>query len=190
MRLSKFLDSIVSIDSIVDPVSNNLVLLRDLFEYIAQMEETGILISLDQEKAFDCVDRSFLMYLLGRFGFGSDFCRWISTFYFGANMRIILNGWLTKPIMLMRDVRQGDSLSPLLYILCVETLACQIRCCDGIRGFLLPGVRGRQFKVRQYADDTTSFVKDYNLLIHLFDVISVYERGSGAKLNKSKTDAM
>ena len=147
MHLSKVLDSIVSIDSIIDPVSNNLVLLHDMFEYIAQMEETGILISLDQEKAFDRVRRSFLMDLLGRFGFGSDFCRWISTFNFGANMRIILNGWLTKPIMLMPGVRQGDSLSPLLYILCLETLACQIRCCDGIRGFLIPGARGRQLRV-------------------------------------------
>lgn len=168
LRLAKVLDSIIDPDQTCSvpgrTISNNLVLLRDTFEYVTQTDETGILVSLDQEKAFDRVNRMFLMELLDRFGFGSDFCRWISTFYLGANMRIILNGWLSRPIMLMRGVRQGDALSPLLYILCVEALACQIRLCRDIRGFLLPGAKGRQFKVRQYADDTTSLLKDYNRL--------------------------
>ena len=51
-------------------------------------------------------------------------------------------------------------------------------------------MKGRQFKVHKYADDTTSFVKDYSSLVRLFDIISVYEKGSGAKLNRSQTEAM
>ena len=136
------------------------------------------------------VNRSLLMDLLKHFGFSPDFCHWIETFYSGANMRIILNGWLTKPIILHRGVRQGDFLSPLLYVLCVEVLACLIRNSKDIRGFLSPGAHGKQFRVRQYADDTTSYVKDYNSLVSLFDLISVYEKGCGAKVNRSKTEAM
>lgn len=194
LRLSKVLDSIVDPDQTCSvpgrSISSNIITLRDTLDYIEQTDETGILISLDQEKAFDRVNRDFLMDLLKHFGFGPDFCRWVRTFYFGANMQIILNGWLTRQIPLSRGVRQGDSLSPLLYILCVEVLACQIRASPNVRGFLLPGARGKQFKVRQYADDTTSFVKDYNSLVHLFDLIAFYEKGSGAKLNRSKTEAM
>ena len=194
LRLSKVLDSIVDPDQTCSipgrSISSNLILLRDTLDYIEQTNETGVLVSLDQEKAFDRVNRSFLMDLLKLFGFGPDFCHWIETFYFGANMRIILNGWLTEPIILHRGVRQGDSLSPLLYVLCVEVLACQIRGSNDIRGFLLSGAGGKQFRVRQYADDTTSFVKDFRSLVSLFDLISVYEKGSGAKLNLSKTEAM
>ena len=87
-------------------------------------------------------------------------------------------------------MRQGDSLSPLLYILCVETLACKIKECSEIEGFLLPGARGAQYKVGLYADDTTSFVKTVRSLERLFDVIRLYEQGSGAKLNVSKNEAM
>ena len=105
-------------------------------------------------------------------------------------MRIILNSWLTKPIQLQCRVRQGDSLSPLLYLICVEVLACLIRNFKSIRGFILPGVKGKHFKVCQYGDDTTSFVKDYNSLVRLIELFSSYEKGSGAKLNRSKTEAM
>lgn len=59
-----------------------------------------------------------------------------------------------------------------------------------IESFLLPGAAGIQFKVGQYAGDTTAFVKDERFLFNLFEVISMYERGSGAKLNKGKTKAM
>ena len=194
LRLSGVLDSIVDPDQTCSipgrSISSNIITLRDTLDYIERTNETGILISLDQEKAFNRVDRDFLMALLQGFGFGPDFCHWIRTFYHDAHMRIILNGWLTDKVPLLRGVRQGDSLSPLLYVLCVEVLACLVRNSPQVKGFLLPGANGREFKVRQYADDTTSFVKDYTSLVCLLNLISVYEMGSGAKLNRSKTEAM
>ena len=87
-------------------------------------------------------------------------------------------------------MRQGDSLSPWLYILCVETLACKIRINPDIEGFLLPGTRGLCYKVGLYADDTTCIVESYRSLQLLFNMINVYEGGSGARLNVSKTEAM
>ena len=105
-------------------------------------------------------------------------------------MQITLNGWLTDVISLERGVRQGDPLSPLLYVLCVEVLASLIRSSPGIEGFLLPGARGLQARVRLYADDTTAILRNLRSLTNLFDCVSVYENGSGAKLNRSKTEAM
>jgi len=77
----------------------------------------------------------------------------------------------------------------MLYILCVETLTCKIPSCPQIEGFLLPGAKGLQYKAGLYADDTTSLVKSIRSLECLFYVIRIYERGSGAKLNISKTEA-
>lgn len=42
----------------------------------------------------------------------------------------------------------------------------------------------------QYADDTTGFLKNLRSSRVLFEVISLYEKGSGAKLNRSKSQFM
>ena len=87
-------------------------------------------------------------------------------------------------------MRQGCPLSPLLYVLVSEVLSTQICTCKQIEGFCLPGAGGLQFKISQYADDATNFLKSEQSLFMLLDVVRNYEKGSGAKLNTSKTEAM
>ena len=105
-------------------------------------------------------------------------------------MQVLVNNFLLNPISLERGVRQGDALSPMLYVLCVEVLACKIRASPDVRGFLLPGASGLEFRVCQYAGDTTAFVKDERSLHALFNIIADFERGSSAKLNRAKTEAL
>ena len=128
------------------------------------------------------------MTLLEHYGFGPSFCNCIRTLYNGAYIRILVNDFLSNRVPLHRGVRQGDALSPMLYILCVEVLACKVRDSPDIDGFPLPGAGGIQFKGGQYADDTTAIVKNDRSLVSPFRAISLY--GTGAKLNVSKTEAM
>ena len=78
----------------------------------------------------------------------------------------------------------------MLYIMCVEVLACKIRSSSHIEGFLLPGAGGVQFRLWQCADDTTVFVKTMSSLYALFETISLYEKGTAARLNLFKMEAM
>ena len=130
-RPKKVMDSIVHADQTRGVVGcsifSNLHLVRDLLDMIDKTDECGILVTLDQEKAFDRVDHAFLMGVLTRFGFGPSFRRWVSIFYSNVFSRIICNGRLTDPIFLERGVRQGCPLSPLLYVLVSEVLSTQIR---------------------------------------------------------------
>lgn len=193
-RLKNVMSSIVHQDQTCGVVGrsifSNLHLIRDVLDMIDKTNETGILVTLDQEKAFDRVDHEFLMRTLSKFGFGPDFCNWISLFYNGVFSRIICNGKLTNPIFLGRGVRQGCPLSPLLYVLVSEVLSTQIRNCPDIVGFRLPGAGGLQFKISQYADDATNFVKTERSLYKLLKIVEQYEKGSGAKLNTTKSEAM
>ena len=142
------------------------------------------------EKAFDRVDQHFLLNTLSCFGFGETFCRWISLLYCGASMQVIVNGFLTESIPLLRGVRQCDPLSPLLYVLCMEVFAVNLRRDPQIEGFLIPGASGRRFQISQYADDCTCLVKTLFSLDKLFKFIYRYELATEAKLNRAKTEAM
>ena len=193
-RLKPVMHSIVHRDQTCGVVGrsifSNLQLIRDTLDMICKTDETGILITLDQEKAFDRVDHSFLMRVLSSFGFGPSFCKWFSLFYHNVFSRVICNGRLSAPISLERGVRQGCPLSPLLYVLVSEVLSTQVRKCDEVVGFRLPGAAGLQFKISQYADDATIFVKTETSLFHVLRMVNKYERASGARLNASKTEAM
>ena len=182
-RLRKVLNEIIHEDQTCS------ILIRDLLTFIDKMGGEDIIVNLDQEKAFDQVDRTFLQNVLDKFGFGDNFKRWINILYNGAQSTLIINGYLTELINLERGVRQGCPLLPLLYVLFAEVLGSNIRKCQRIEGFRLPGAAGLQFKVAQYAD-TTLFVCDISSLYALLHVIENYEKGSGAKLNKIKYEAM
>ncbi|KAK3728108.1 hypothetical protein QZH41_014265, partial [Actinostola sp. cb2023] len=193
-RLKRVLDVLINEDQTCAvpnrDISNNLNLIRDVLDYTERTQEPGILLSLDQEKAFDRVDRSLLHNVLRRYGFGPSFTRWVSTIYVGASAQVICNGELTERIPLERGVRQGCPLSPALYVLLAEVLGEAIRSDPNITGFLLPGAKGKEFRLAQYADDTTVYIKTDRSLQQVLHVVQRYENASGARLNKTKTEAM
>lgn len=190
-RLKKVMSSIVHQDQACSVPSRtiffNLQLVHDVLDMIDKTNETGILITFDQEKAFDHVDHEFLLNVLSKFGCGPFFCGWVSLFSNNVFSRVICNGRLTDPIFLGRGVRQGCPLSPLLYVLVSEVLSTQIRKCKDIEGFRLPGAGGLQFKISQYADDATTILKTERSPFNLLAVVHKYKKGSGAKLNTTKS---
>ena len=193
-RLKKVMASIVHQDQTCGvlgcSIFSNLHLVRDALDFIDKTNDPAILLTLDQEKAFDRVDHEFMLRVLHKFGFGPSFCHWVEIFYAHAFSRVLVNGVLSCPVYLHRGVRQGCPLSPLLYVLVSEVLSTQIRNCKDIEGFLLPGAGGLQFKISQYVDDATSILKSESSLCNMLCVVHKFELGSGTKSNTSKSEPM
>ena len=122
-------------------------------------------------------------------GFGPSFRSWVSLLYSSVNSAVIVNGHLTEFFPVTRGVRQGCPLSPLLYVLVAETMACKVRADEHIDGFPLP-CSNRRIKVSQYADDTTVLVCSDFSLMALFQLFASYERASGARINLSKCSGL
>lgn len=171
-------------------IFENLNFVRDMLCDIERLGQGGVVLSLDQEKAFDRVDRGFLNRVLECFGFGDSFRGWMRVLYEGASARVICNGALTGNIVLGKGIRQGCPLSPMLYVLVAEVLACNIRAAEGVRGFLIPGSGGRESKIVQYADDATLLLRDASSVGRVLDMVDFFGRGTGARLNRGKSEAM
>ena len=117
-RLKQVMPSIVHSDQTCNVVGrsifSDLHLIRDTLDMINKTDETGILVTLYQMKAFDRVDHDFLMRVLAKFGFGPSFCRWVSIFYSNVFSQFIFNGKLSAPVFLERGLDRGVLSSPSL----------------------------------------------------------------------------
>ena len=164
---------------------------RLLKDIVCDANQNGVgaaVLSLDQEKAFDRVEWSYLLRVLQQMNFGDSFRQWISLFYSHIFSCIQINGELTELFRVTRGVRQGCPLSPLLYVIMAETIACAIRADPQIDGYPIP--RTRRAKICQYADDTTIVVLSDTSLRAVFSLFNRYELASGARLNVSKSHGL
>ena len=139
------------------------------------------------EKAFESLEWDFLEKCLERFNFGPDFRRWVHTFYTDVQSCVINNGLCSQYFHIKRGVRQGDPLSPYLFIIAVEILAIAIRNREDIKGITIGGL---QTKLLQFANDTTAVLSDLDSARALFGLLEFFEKASGLKLNVKKTEAM
>ena len=162
----------------------------DVVHYASFSGQPIALLSLDQEKAFDRVDWGFMHSTLVSMGFGQSFVKWVDLFYTDASSAVSVNGYLSSFFSLSRGVRQGCPLSPLLYVLVSEVLAVNIRANPRIEGLTLPGFSSPLSPISQYADDTSLVVVSDDSIRAIFEVYAVYEKGSGAKLNQSKSKGL
>ena len=161
--------------------------ISDVMEFTKMRDYKGIMTAIDFEKTFDSLNWNFLLKSLEFFGFGKSFLGWIRTFYKNISSCVINNGFSTPSFNLKRGVRQGDPLSPSLFIIVLELLALSIRNNDEIKGI---AVDGSEIKLVIFADDMTSFVRDKLSHRTLFDTIDLFSTYSGLKVNHDKTEIL
>ena len=158
-------------------IFDNVHLLRNVIDYVDQKNLPCIFLNLDQEKAFDRVSHEFMYKCLETFGLGKNFIQWIKILYSDIQSSVLVNQFLSEPIDISKGVRQGCSLSPLLYVLCIEPFVNQIRLDPNIHGISIPG-SSETVKVIYYADDGTGALSDLQSAKNFLDKSKLFGRAS------------
>ena len=140
-------------------MGQNIRLVNDILEQTKLQSIPGILLQLDFCKAFDTIEWSFIYKVIALLNFGGSMQRWISTFYSNSESAVLNNGFCTNYFKLSRGVRQGFPLSPYLFIITFEILACKIRQDREIKGI---SIFHKEFNLSRFADDTTLLCRDCN----------------------------
>jgi len=84
-------------------------------------------VKLDMAKAYDRVEWEYLRRIMLKLGFHGDFVHRIMRCVSSVSFSIKINGNLSQPFRPSRGIRQGDPISPYLFLLCSEGLSCLLR---------------------------------------------------------------
>ena len=140
---------------------------------------------LDIQKAYDSVCRKTLWMKLAKFGFSSQFIKSIQCLYDGDFVTSDVNGITTSPVFLGRGLRQGCSLSPMLFALYVSDMSRDLH--DSRMGFTLHRVC---ISALFFADDIALIARDADGLRTLRDIVQRHCTELNMTLSVSKSKVM
>ncbi|KAJ3008140.1 hypothetical protein NUW54_g3267 [Trametes sanguinea] len=169
-------------------LKNHTQLARLMTDWAERTETNGVIIALDQEKAYDKIAHDYLWRVMEKFGLPASFTNTVQALYENAETSVLINGVLSRPYRVTRGVRQGDPLSCLLFNLAIEPLSAMIRKSD-IQGIKIPYSR-EALKATLFADDTTTYLSEHDDFGVLKRVLDTWCGAAKARFNIAKTEAI
>jgi len=108
------------------PERNTINATLNIIEAVSVLKTTlsqpSFLLQLDQQKAYDRVNHTYLLKVLEVFGFPTTFQKIVDQIFLDQTVNITNNKILSREFQLGRGVRQGDPLSPILFVMVIEPL--------------------------------------------------------------------
>ncbi|GKA62362.1 RNA-directed DNA polymerase, eukaryota, reverse transcriptase zinc-binding domain protein [Tanacetum coccineum] len=167
-------------------------ILNELFQWCKMKKKHTMIFKVDFEKAYDSVRWDYLDDVLKRFGFGEKWCGWIQNCLLSSKGSVIVNGSPTKEFQFHRGLKQGDPLSPFLFLLIMESLHISMQ--RVVDAGLFRGIQvGSSLQVSHlfYADDAV-FMGHWSEanIDTILRVLDCFYHASGLRINMLKSKLM
>ena len=176
-------------------IADNVLLHLEEVDYVqGEQGQQGCILFLDFEKAYDRLDRDWVLRCMETMQFPGSSTRWVRLLLEGTCGQVMFNGGCTSRVFdIPSGCAQGSPLSPLLYVIAAQPLAAMCRTMQAAGeapGILLPD--GSQAPPsHQHADDTTLHGRTVDSVRTLLRrAVLPFCAASGAKLNADKSQGM
>lgn len=172
---------------------DSVLIASETIEFMKSKRQAGFVLKLDFAKAYDCVDWKFLDYVMRNKGFGSRWCNWIRGCVSSANFSILINGRPRGKFRAQRGLRQGDPLSPFLFIIVADVMGRMIEAAKerGVIHGMKVGREAIHVSHLQFADDSLLFIKGTsNMVQNMMRLVHGFCGLSGLQLNLFKSQLL
>lgn len=198
-RVSKVLDKLIHpCQTAYIPgrvVHDNLRVFEFYKNYCSANNVDALLISLDAKKAFDSVSHEYMHKVLEAYGFSNEFIDVIKLLYKDLQAQILVNGYKSTIIKILRSVKQGDALSCALFILCIDPLIRRLESNPNIKPAQVSPSKYSNIKIENkvggFADDVGLVVNNDRVTIDcIFKDYELFTKLSGIEINIDKTEIL
>ena len=173
-------------------IADNILLTQELVHFLdVKKGPSNLVLKLDMMKAYEKIEWSFLDYILSKFGFSTTWRMLVMNTLANCHYSYLLNGEACGFLKASRGLRQGDPLSPALFILTSEYLSRGLNSVFNSHPHMYYDTKGgKRITHLAYADDCIIFCKaSKSSLQHLKGFLTHYESLSGQRINLNKSQA-
>jgi hypothetical protein len=108
-------------------IMDNIIHAHEMIHTLKLQKRGGMIIQLDLAKSYEKISWHYMVKTLEAFGFTQHWISWIVSLVSTTSYSLLINGAPAKPLWPTRGIRQGDPLSPFLFILMMEGLSRSIK---------------------------------------------------------------
>eukprot|EP00965_Chrysotila_dentata_P049710 1648667-Pleurochrysis_carterae.AAC.1 len=140
-------------------IAESTLLINMIQAHLDNVQEEGLLIFLDLEKAFDRCSWKYLRQAISALRTTKNYKDWINLLYDDNNppqRQVISNGYLSRKFNIRQGTAQGCPLSPILFLAIVEGFTRSINNDPNITGIQIGNMTR---KLGHFADDSIAFLK-------------------------------
>ena len=174
-------------------IIDNVLVAFEIMHHLNQKRSGKIgemALKLDMSKVFDRVEWGCLRDIMQKMGFDSKWITFMMQCVIFVTYTIRLNGKPRGHITPTRGLRQGDPISPFLFLFCAEGLSSLLQqaiFAGSLRG-VIASPHGPQISLIFFADDNIIFCQvTREECDHLEQILETYEKASSQKINCEKT---
>lgn len=197
LRLKPVLEEIISENqsSFIQEraISDNVLITHEMLHHLKiskAQKNYSMTVKTDISTTYDRLEWTFLETVLLRMGFHSRFVSWIMQCITTGMYSFIINDEVTCFVKPYLGIRQGDPISPYVFIICGEVLSglCKEAQRDGSMIGIRVATKCPRINHLLFADDTMFFVRsNQQSCLPLKEILAKYEKASGQMINPDKS---